>query len=303
MYRRVPVVVNWLPWMTPRRPTGTAGRCERATSLDAGLHFVDTRHESPAASMADAWERLTGQPGVCLVTGGPGVTNVVSGLATALFAESPVLCLAGGTDRHGIGKGGFQVLDQVALARPVCKAAWSIARAEDVPNFVARAWRTALSGVPGPVHLTLPYDVLLETADASLVQRAALQAVRPWRHGASPTDVEQAVAVLMAAERPLVLANASAWRGESGPRLREFLDLTGIPGLPVDSPRGLVDPLLLGLGTAAREADVVLLFGPQDSTVAYGGPPVLAPDAETIQVHPAAGEVGQEPRCRRWTGG
>jgi acetolactate synthase-1/2/3 large subunit len=261
--------------------------------LDAGLTFVDTRHESPAASMADAWGRLTGQPGICLVTGGPGVTNVLSGLATALFAESPVLCLAGGTDRHGVGKGGFQELDQVALTGPVCKAAWSIPRAENVPNFVARAWRTALSGVPGPVHLTLPYDVLLDTADASLVERAALQGLHAWRQEASPTDVGRAVDLLLTAQRPLVLANVSAWRGESGRRLREFLDLTAIPGLLVDSPRGLVDPLLHGLGAAVREADVVLLFGPHDFTVAYGGPPALAPDAQTIQVHPDPGEVAR----------
>ncbi|HEV7665881.1 MAG TPA: thiamine pyrophosphate-binding protein [Chloroflexota bacterium] len=261
--------------------------------LDAGLHFIDTRHESPAASMADAWGRLTGQPGVCLVTGGPGVTNVLTGLATALFAESPLLCLAGGTDRPGIGKGGFQELDQVALTRPVCKAAWSVARAEDIPNLVARAWRTAVSGVPGPVHLTLPYDVLLENADASRVMQAALAGLQPWRHEALTTDVEQALDRLVAAERPLVLANASAWRADSGRRLRRLLELTRIPGLAVDSPRGLVDPLLQGLAAAVAEADVVLLLGPQDFTVAYGGPPVLAADVDLIQVHPEAGEVAR----------
>ena len=261
--------------------------------LDAGLQFIDTRHESPAASMADAWGRLTGQPGVCLVTGGPGVTNVLGGLATALFAESPLVCLSGGTDRHGIGKGGFQELDQLALTRPVCKAAWSIARAADVPNVVARAWRTALSGVPGPVHLTLPYDVLLETADPALLEPAALQNLQPWHQAALPSDVERAIRMLMTAERPLVLANASAWRGDSGHDLRTFLNLTGIPGLPIDSPRGLVDPLLHGLGAAVTEADVVLLFGPQDFTVTYGGPPVLAPDAKLIQVHPQAAQVAR----------
>src|ERR671912_126560 len=92
--------------------------------LDAGLRFVDTRHESPAAHMADAWGRLTGRPGVCLVTAGPGHTNALTGVATAWMAESPLIFFSGGADLAHLGKGGFQEIDQVGTAKPVCKAAW-----------------------------------------------------------------------------------------------------------------------------------------------------------------------------------
>src|SRR6185503_7275148 len=92
--------------------------------LDVGLRFVDGRHESAVAHMADAWGRLTGRPGICLVTAGPGHTNALTGFATALFAESPMVLLSGGSPLGQAGRGAFQEMDQVAAARPLCKAAW-----------------------------------------------------------------------------------------------------------------------------------------------------------------------------------
>src|SRR3954447_2315488 len=133
--------------------------------LDAGLRFVDGRHESAVAHMADAWGRLTGRPGVALVTAGPGHTNAMTGLATALLSESPMVLLSGGANVPDIGRGGFQELDQVAVARPLCKAAWMATTPAELPGLVAQAWRTALEGTPGPVHITLPFDVLQADVD------------------------------------------------------------------------------------------------------------------------------------------
>src|SRR5215207_6570778 len=126
--------------------------------LDLGLRFIDGRHESAVAHMADAWGRLTGQPGICLVTVGPGHTNALTGLATAQFSESPMILLSGGSPVGQAGRGAFQEMDQVAAARPLCKASWQASSVDDLPALIARAWRTALDGVPGPVHLTLPVD-------------------------------------------------------------------------------------------------------------------------------------------------
>src|SRR5215218_365683 len=114
--------------------------------IDAGLRFIDGRHESAVAHMADARGRLTGRPGVCLVTAGPGHTNALTGLATAQFAESPMLLLSGGSLIGQEGKGGFQEIDQVAAARPLCKAAWQARSAAELPALIANAWRTALEG-------------------------------------------------------------------------------------------------------------------------------------------------------------
>src|SRR5688500_7705295 len=133
--------------------------------LDAGLRFVDGRHESAVAHMADAWGRLTGRPGVCLVTAGPGHTNALTGLLTAQLAESPMLLLSGGSPVGQEGKGAFQEIDQVGAAQPLCKASWQARPAAELPSLIARAWRTALEGTPGPVHVTLPIDVLQQSID------------------------------------------------------------------------------------------------------------------------------------------
>jgi acetolactate synthase-1/2/3 large subunit len=260
--------------------------------LDVGLRFVDGRHESAVAHMADAWGRLTGQPGVCLVTAGPGHTNALTGLATARFAESPMLLLSGGSLLSKEGRGGFQEIDQVASARPLCKAAWQARSAGELPALIARAWRTALEGTPGPVHLTLPVDVLQQTAGEASATLPAEAELLPASVPAAPVAVAQAVALLAEAKRPLMLASPSAWRGEAGDRLRALLDLTRVPGFVVESPRGLTDPALHGVGAEFARADAVLLLGPQDFAVGFAGQAALGA-ARLIQVAPTAAEIGR----------
>jgi acetolactate synthase-1/2/3 large subunit len=260
--------------------------------LDAGLRFIDGRHESAIASMADAWGRLTGRPGVALVTAGPGHTNALTGLATALLSESPMVLLSGGANVPHIGKGGFQELDQVALARPVCKAAWMPTSPAELPELVARAWRTALEGTPGPVHITLPFDVLeskLDDGDAPIPDAAAFE---PTPVGADHHAVERAVEILASAKRPLLLGSVSAWRGEAGEHLRALLETAGIPGYLIESPRGLTDPSLHGLAPEFRRADVVLLACPQDFTIGFAGPNILG-DARLIHIAPTAVELAR----------
>ncbi len=261
--------------------------------LDQGFRFVDTRHESAAAFMADAWGRLTGRPGLCLVTAGPGHTNALTGLATAWMAESPMILFSGGSDHATVGKGGFQEIDQVALAKPICKEAWVASTVREVPALVAHAYRTAQAGVPGPVHVTLPFDVLNEQVDESVAARPGPADFEPTHRRAERPDVEQAVALLAEARRPLVLAGPSAWRGVAGERLRNLLDLTGTPGFLIESPRGLTDPSLHGVGTEFKRADAVLLIGPQDFTVGFAGPRVVGDEARLIQLAPSRAELGR----------
>jgi acetolactate synthase-1/2/3 large subunit len=136
-------------------------------TLERDLAIVHTRHEAAAVHMADAWGRLTGEPGVALVTAGPGHLNAISALYGARMAESPVLLLSGASPRSQRGRGAFQELDQVAVARPVAKAAWSLEDPARVGDDVARALALATSGRPGPVHLSLPGDVLEAAAPAA----------------------------------------------------------------------------------------------------------------------------------------
>lgn len=259
--------------------------------LDRGIRVIDTRHEAAAAHLADAWARLTGEPGVCLVSAGPGHTNALTGVANAALAESPLLWLSGGSDLALTGTGAFQEMDQIAIARTVCKSAWRVEDLATLPRLLARAWRTMLEGRPGPVHLTLPADLLRTSVGAppTLPEPSAFQ---PTLRPADPTLVQRTLRLLAEAKRPVVLACPSAGRGTNRDRLRRFSELTGVPWFPLESPRGIGDPALHHLGTTLREADVVLLFGHLDFTVPWRGMPALGASTRLIQVTPASVSTG-----------
>jgi acetolactate synthase-1/2/3 large subunit len=124
------------------------------------ISIIHTRHEAAAVHMADAWGRLTEEPGVALVTAGPGHCNALSALYGALMAESPVLLLSGHAPLSQAGRGAFQEMDQVAAARPVTKAAWLAQSTEHLGEDIRAALDLARSGRPGPVHVSLPSDLL-----------------------------------------------------------------------------------------------------------------------------------------------
>lgn len=260
--------------------------------IDAGISLIDTRHEAAAAHMADAWAQLRDEPAVCLVSAGPGHTNALTAVANALYGESPVLWLSGGSDIATDGKGGFQEIDQVAIAAPACKAAWRATRVDEIPELIARAWRTALEGIPGPVHVTLPADLLAQpVSQAPFIPEPS--AFQPDAHSARPSMISQALDILAPARRPVILANPSVARGDPARLLRAFGDLTGIPWFILESPRALNDPAFQSAGLLVREADVVLLFGPQDYAVSYTDPSAFAPRFKFAQLGPTMYDVCQ----------
>lgn len=260
--------------------------------LDAGLAVTDTRHESAAAHMADGWAKTRNAPGVCLVTAGPGHTNTVTGIANAMASETPVLWLSGASERKTAGMGGFQELDQAAIASHVCKAAWTVQWAESIPGFVSRAWRTMLEGRPGPVYLGLPADVLSEsvTDDRLPVQPWVF---RPPLRFADLALIHAALSILSSARRPLILTSPSVPRGESGDRLREFSARSTIPWMALESSRGTGDPALNGSGAAITSADAILLIAPEDFIVKFGGEKAFADGARVIHVVPDPDEMGR----------
>src|SRR6187200_1723275 len=129
-------------------------------AIEAKLDLVHVRHEAAAVHMADAWGRLTGKPGIAMVTGGPGHANAVGALITALGAESPMVLLSGHAATWELGRGGFQEIRQAEMAAPVCKASWMVQATAELGRDLGEAMRIAASGRPGPVHLSLPSDVL-----------------------------------------------------------------------------------------------------------------------------------------------
>jgi acetolactate synthase-1/2/3 large subunit len=224
-------------------------------ALDANLRLVHVRHEAAAVHMADAWGRLTGEVGVALVTGGPGHANALGALYTALAAQSPMLLLSGHAALGELGKGAFQEMAQAKLAEPLTVASWTAKSAHDV----SRALRIARRG---PVHLSLPQDVLEGLADS----KAPRIENKTGRNKKAP-------AALAKAKRPLVIAGPAAMRRQ--PR-GEF------PVIGMESPRGVNDPSLGKLSGVLAKADLVLLLGkPLDFTLKFGK--ALAKDCRILR--------------------
>lgn len=251
-------------------------------TIGRGIDLIHTRHEAAATHMADGWGRLTETPGVALVTAGPGHLNAVSALYTALMADSPMVLLSGHAPRAQRGRGAFQELDQAGAARPIVKTAWVADSAEGLGNDIARAFAIASSGRPGPVHLSLPGD-LLETTLAQSMEAPPPPRLELMR--LADAAVRRMLDLFAEAKRPLILlgpAMARARRRQSVDRLTE---LTGVPALVMESPRGVNDPALHGAVTCLAEADVVLLLGKAaDYSVRFGQPSAFAAGARLARI-------------------
>lgn len=243
-------------------------------TIGRGVTLYHTRHEAAAVHMADAWGRLTGEPGVALVTAGPGHANALSALWGALMAESPVVLLSGHCGRDEIGHGGFQEMDQVAAARPMAKAAWLVERPEAAGDAVRDATALARSGRPGPVHLSLPGDVL----DARVQSEASGRATVADTVALDAAAVDEILARLSGAEHPLILTGASMGRGPRAEAVRALVDATGVPALAIESPRGVNDPWLRAASRCFADADAVLLLDKTlDFSLKFGRAPFAAP--------------------------
>jgi thiamine pyrophosphate-dependent acetolactate synthase large subunit-like protein len=256
-------------------------------TIGRGIELVHTRHEAAAVHMADAWGRLTEEPGVALVTAGPGHANALSALYGALMAESPVLLLSGHAPRAQLGMGAFQETDQVAAARPVTKAAWLAEDPARLGDEISTALALAQSGRPGPVHVSLPGDILEARLDASspLGPGLSVSAAEPL-----VGDVVAAILTLLAeAARPLILTGPSMARGPRWQAVQRLSNATGIPALPIESPRGVHDPWLHAASLRFAEADTVLLLGkPLDFSLRFGQAPAFASGCRFVQIAPGA---------------
>ena len=278
--------------------------CDAA--VDEGMDLVDTRHEAAALHMADAWSRVTGEPAVALVTGGPGFANAISALPPIHASESPVILLAGCGELVERGMYGFQEIDQVGLAAPATKGSWMVPDRRRIPGMIATAFRTALEGRRGPVHLTIPIDIQEAAVAESETPAYPPSEYRPaGRSLGDPALVAQAIDVLGNAERPVVVAANAARASLAPPDLRDFVEATNLPCFTVEQARGLLSddhPLCFGYGDPAlndtakhfREADAVLLLGKRlDHRYRYGRPPFFNAAATLIQVDPSPAEIGR----------
>jgi len=254
-------------------------------AIEARLSIVHVRHEGAAVHMADAWGRLTGEPGVALLTGGPGHANGVGALYTALAAESPVVLLSGHAPLAELGRGAFQEMRQADLAAPVAKASWTAGSAATLGVEIERALRIARSGRPGPVHVSLPFDVLEARVDANAI--ASSQPVAPAVQRLDESVGDTVHAELKRAHRPLVLVGPVMANGAGRAARERLAAATGVPVVCMESPRGINDPSLGAFADVLHEADLVVLLGKQpDFTLRFGAPPALAADCRFIVIDP-----------------
>lgn len=261
--------------------------------LDEGIELVHVRHEAAAVHMADAWSRLTGRPGVALVTAGPGHANALSAMYVALAAESPLVLLSGRSAWAPTGDGAFQEMAQAKMAAHVAKASWTVTDAATLAEDLARAMRLASSARPGPVHLSLPADVLETPLDGEALRLPAHDAFQPSTTALGRRAGEAIVAALTEAARPLVLTGPSLLRGD-GPRIsRELTRVSQIPVIGMESPRGIDDPSLGAFAEVMAQSDLIVLLGkPLDFALQWGRPPAVQPECRFIHVDadPAAVE-------------
>jgi acetolactate synthase-1/2/3 large subunit len=267
-----------------------------------GLRIIDMRHEAAVVHAADAWARITRRPSLSLVTGGPGHTNSLTGIATAMLAGSPVIAVSGSRPAALAERNAFQDVDQLALAKPIVKWAAQPPVAAQIPFYLARAWTEATSGRMGPVHLTIPMEQF-----AANVDRAAPPLIVQERNPAPPDarDVDRAIDLLRAAERPVIIAGSGVWWARAEDDLRRFAERTSLPVFTITLSRGVVPddhPLAFGYAdpalnrAAARtftEADLFLVLGKRfDFRLAMGGSRVVPASAKVIQVDIHASELG-----------
>ncbi len=240
-------------------------------AIDSKLDLFHVRHEAAAVHMADAFGRLTGRPGIAWVTGGPGHANAVGALFTALGQETPMVLLSGHTETDQLGIGGFQELKQAEMAAPVTKASWMATDTASVGKDVAKAIRIATSGRPGPVHLSLPSDVLDAVVTEDAVAWPTDADFTAPAIGLSNVAADAVLGLIAAAKRPLIIG-APVLANRPGRALLTRLETAlGVPAVISEGPRSFNDATLGLYGDIAAKADLVVLLGKAlDFTLKFG---------------------------------
>jgi acetolactate synthase-1/2/3 large subunit len=267
-----------------------------AACVEEGIAIVDTRHEQAAAHAADATARLTRGVGVCAVTAGPGVTDALTGIANAYAANSPVLLLGGAAPSFNAGKGSLQEMEQVDLFTRITRWSDRVPSPDRVPTYLAKAFRTMLTGRPGPVFLELPWDVLSNGVEESECPLPTSYRTRARQPG-DPAFIERAAALLAGAQRPAIVAGSSIHWDDGQAQLAAFAERAGAPvylngagrgSLPADHPHFFSHTRK----DALAEADVVVIVGtPLDFRLGYGTG--IAEGAKIVQVDTDPGEIGR----------
>jgi acetolactate synthase-1/2/3 large subunit len=259
----------------------------------SSIKLVVTRHEQPAAFMAATHGRLTGRPGVCLSTLGPGALNLVTGAAYALLGAMPMILITGQKPILSSRQARFQIVDVVATMKPLTKLSRQIVSAASIPAIVREAFRTACEERPGPVHIELPEDIARETADAALIPPHKMDLPV-----AADAALQRAADLIVAAKRPLVMLGAAANRPHLAAALSEFVHRLGVPFFNTQMGKGAVTGCSgLYVGTAAlSERDYIhRMIDKSDLIIAIGHDTVEKPPFLMSESGPEVIHIGFAP--------
>ena len=271
---------------------------------DSDIRTILARHEQCAAHMADGFARASGFPGVCMVTSGPGATNLVTGIATAYMDSSPIVAFTGQVPHQLIGKDAFQEADTIGIITPITKHHFQLKSALEIPRTIRMAFQIASTGRPGPVLVDMPKSIQLEEGEMNFPKKVEIRGYNP-NYDPHPIQVKRAVELLMEANRPLIIAGGGIiTSGASNDliKLAEHLlapiaiTLMGKGCVPADH------PLFLGMtgmhGTPdsnklVNEADVILAVGTRFSDRTTCSLDSFCPEAKIIHIDIDAAEVGK----------
>jgi oxalyl-CoA decarboxylase len=235
----------------------------------AGMRVISFRHEQNAGYAASIAGFMTQKPGICLTVSAPGFLNGLTALANATTNCFPMILVSGSSEREVVDlqQGDYEEMDQLAIAKPLAKAAFRVLHAEDIGVGIARAIRAAVSGRPGGVYLDLPAKLFPQAIDAEAGRKSLIKVVDPApRQIPAPDAVDRALSLLKNAKRPLIILGKGAAYAQADADIRAFVEKTGIPYLPMSMAKGLLPDTHEQSAAAARsyvlpEADVVMLVG------------------------------------------
>jgi acetolactate synthase-1/2/3 large subunit len=266
--------------------------------LSTKIELIHARQEAACVHMADAWGRLTGEPGIALVTGGQGHSNAVAALYTALASESPLVLLSGHAPLSELGRGAFQEMAQADLARPVTKASWTATVTATLGSDIARAFELAASGRPGPVHVSLPVDLLEQMIPDQQITPMTKPDPRLRASPLAPDVADKVISHLRAATTPLVICGPAMCTERGRATMRDAADALDVPVIGMESPRGINDPGLGAFAEILSRADLVVLVGkPLDFTLRFGEAPALSPSCKWIVIDPDAALIARVERA------
>jgi oxalyl-CoA decarboxylase len=235
----------------------------------AGMRLISFRHEQHAGNAAAAAGFLTGKPGICMTVSAPGFLNGLTALTNATTNCFPMILISGSSEREivDLQQGDYEEMDQLAIAKPLCKAAYRVLHAQDIGVGIARAIRSAVSGRPGGVYLDLPAKLFSQTMEAAAGKKSLIKVVDAApKQLPAPESVQRALDLLKGAKRPLIILGKGAAYARADADIRALVEKSGIPYLPMSMAKGLLPDTHPQSASATRshvlaEADVVMLVG------------------------------------------